>query len=94
MLLKGFPAGTTQPTEVAPPRLAENGTVADYQVILAAPGQSDAAMAIVRGPLQAAADTAPPGSTALIGGRPLTAGRSGQQSAPAMILAGLPIVPL
>jgi putative drug exporter of the RND superfamily len=99
VLLKGFPAGTTQPTEVllrsdtgqplsaaalaayrdrlaavpgvahvAPPRLAENGTVADYQVILTAPGQSDAAMAIVRGPLQAAADTAPPGSTPLIGG--------------------------
>jgi RND superfamily putative drug exporter len=99
VLLKGFPAGTTQPTEVlmrsdtgrpppaaalaayrdrlaavpgvahvTPPRLAENGTVADYQVILTAPGQSDAAMAIVRGPLQAAADTAPPGSTALIGG--------------------------
>ncbi len=99
VLLKGFPAGTTQPTDVylqsdgsaplpaaalapfrdrlaavpgvaqvAAPRLAAGGTVADYRVILAAPGQSNAAMAVVRGPLQRAADTAPPGSHALIGG--------------------------
>ncbi len=53
---------------VAPPKLAKGGTVADYRVILTAQGQSDAAMATVRGPLQQAADTAPAGSQALIGG--------------------------
>ncbi|MDA8268820.1 MAG: MMPL family transporter [Actinomycetota bacterium] len=99
VLLKGFPAGATEPTDVylastdgravttgaldayrqrlasvhgvadvASPRLAEGGTVADFRVVLAAPGQSNAAMATVRGPLQQAADTAPTGTRPLIGG--------------------------
>ena len=53
---------------VAPPRLAEHGTVADFRVVLDRPAQSSAAMATVRGPLQRAVDRAPAGTTALIGG--------------------------
>ncbi len=53
---------------VAPAKVAEHGTVADFRVVLTHPAQSDAAMATVRGPLQRAADTAPPGTTPLIGG--------------------------
>jgi RND superfamily putative drug exporter len=53
---------------VAPPRLGERGTVADFRVVLRVPGQSNAAMDIVRGPLQQAADTAPAGTRPLIGG--------------------------
>ncbi len=99
VLLKGYPAGTTEPTDVflqsttgapigpaalgafghrlaavhgvgsvAPPKTAAGGTVADYRVILDVPGKSNAAMAIVRGPLQQAADTAPAGTRPLIGG--------------------------
>ncbi|MGH9088217.1 MAG: MMPL family transporter [Acidimicrobiales bacterium] len=52
----------------APPKLALGGSVADYQVVLDAPGQSNTAMATVRGPLQQAVDTAPPGTRPLIGG--------------------------
>lgn len=55
-------------SSVAPPKLAKGGSVADFRVVLTAPGQSDAAMATVRGPLQRAADTAPPGTRPLIGG--------------------------
>ncbi|MGD0945087.1 MAG: MMPL family transporter [Acidimicrobiales bacterium] len=54
--------------QVGAPRLAEHGTVADIQVLLSAPGMSNAAMATVRGPLQQAVNTAPAGSRALIGG--------------------------
>lgn len=99
VLLKGFPAGATEPTDVfvqstsgrrippaaldafdrrltqvqgvaqvAPPRLAHGQSVADIQVILSAPGKSNAAMATVRGPLQRAADSAPAGIRVLIGG--------------------------
>ena len=99
VLLKGFPAGATEPTdvflesttnrplspgslasyrtrlgavpgvaEVAPPQVAEGRTVADFEVVLDHPGQSNAAMDTVRGPLQRAADATPPGSRALIGG--------------------------
>ena len=99
VLLKGFPAGSTEPTDVllqsatgrplelaalaayrdrlaavpgvaqvGTPRLAEHQTVADFQVLLSVPGESNAAMATVRGPLQQAADTAPAGTKALIGG--------------------------
>lgn len=53
---------------VAAPQVAAGGTVADYRVILSDPGQSNAAMATVRGPLQRAVDTAPTGTHALIGG--------------------------
>ncbi|HET9078222.1 MAG TPA: MMPL family transporter [Acidimicrobiales bacterium] len=98
-LLKGLPAGATDPTgvylesttgarlpaaalaayrtrlaavpgvaQVAAARLAPGGTVAEYQVLLSSPGRSDAAMATVSGPLQAAVDTAPPGTRPLIGG--------------------------
>jgi RND superfamily putative drug exporter len=99
VLLKGFPAGATEPTdvyvesttgrklptsalaayrtrlaavpgvaEVAPAQVAEGQTVADFEVVLSHPGQSNAAMSTVRGPLQRAADATPPGSRALIGG--------------------------
>ena len=99
VLLKGFPAGATEPTdvyvrsttgralptsalaayrtrlaavpgvaEVAPPQVAEGRTVADFEVVLSHPGQSNAAMSTVRGPLQRAADATPTGSRALIGG--------------------------
>ncbi len=99
VLLKGYPAGTTEPTDVflqstngtpinraaldafgrrlaavhgvgsvAAPKVAAAGTVADFQVILDVPGQSNTAMAIVRGPLQQAAGTAPAGTRTLIGG--------------------------
>lgn len=99
VLLKGLPAGTTEPTsvylesttgqalsastlasyrdrlagasgvsEVSPARTAEAGSVAEYQVLLAAPGESDRAMSTVSGPLQAAVNTAPPGTKTLIGG--------------------------
>lgn len=53
---------------VAPPRLAEHGTVADFRVVLTHPAQSNAAMSTVRGPLQHAADQAPTGTRPLIGG--------------------------
>ncbi len=53
---------------VAPPRVGEHGTVADFRVVLTHPAQSNAAMATVRGPLQRAADAAPPGTRPLIGG--------------------------
>ncbi|MGC8627438.1 MAG: MMPL family transporter [Acidimicrobiales bacterium] len=99
VLLKGFPAGAAEPSdvlvssttgrpldiaalvayrerlvatpgvaEVSAPRLAEGAKVADFQVVLSAPGQSNAAMAIVRGPLERSVKTAPAGTTALIGG--------------------------
>jgi len=99
VLLKGFPAGATEPAGVyvqstggAPlptaalaayrdrlaatpgvaavtaPRLTADQRVADFRVILKAPGESAAAMATVRGPLQRAAATTPEGSTAVIGG--------------------------
>ena len=99
VLLKGFPAGTTEPSEVllsstsgrslAPtalreyrqrlasasgvaevsqPRLGERGTVADFEVVLSAPGESDAAMVTLRGPLERAVETAPPGTRPLVGG--------------------------
>ena len=61
-------AGVPGVGTVAPPRLGERGTVADFRVVLRVPGQSNAAMDIVRGPLQRAADTAPPGTRPLIGG--------------------------
>jgi RND superfamily putative drug exporter len=54
--------------QVGAPVFAENRTVADIQVLLTAPGMSNAAMSTVRGPLQQAVDTAPRGSLALIGG--------------------------
>ena len=53
---------------VAPARVAEHGTVADFRVVLTHPAQSNAAMATVRGPLQLAADRAPHGTKPLIGG--------------------------
>lgn len=99
VLLKGYPAGATEPTDVflesttgspisaselhaygarlaavrgvgsvATPVLAKDDTVADYRVVLDVPGQSNAAMAIVRGPLQQAASDSPAGTTSLIGG--------------------------
>lgn len=99
VLLRGFPAGTTDPTyvflespnhapispselttyggrlrsvagvsSVAAPKLGAGGTVADYEVILKAPGESNAAMSTVEGPLQRAADYTPAGGHALIGG--------------------------
>ncbi|MGH8981024.1 MAG: MMPL family transporter [Acidimicrobiales bacterium] len=99
VLLKGYPAGTTEPTDVfltsttgapispahldayrstlravtgvgsvAAPDLAKGRTVADYKVVLDVPGQSNAAMTLVRGPLQRAADRSPPGTKPLIGG--------------------------
>lgn len=99
VLLKGFAAGATEPTDVylestdgrplssasltsygrrlaavrgvasvAPARLAEHDTVADFRVILDEPGMSNAAMAIVRGPLQKAVDTAPAQTRPLVGG--------------------------
>ncbi|MGH9083351.1 MAG: MMPL family transporter, partial [Acidimicrobiales bacterium] len=99
VLLKGYPAGATEPTDVylestngrplpgadlapyghrlaatpgvatvAAPRLAEDQTVADYRVVLDRPGQSNAAMTTVRGPLQKAVDTAPAGTRPLVGG--------------------------
>ena len=99
VLLKGFPAGTTEPTDVylesttgrpldvaalsayrdrlaavpgvaqvSAPRFAKDETVADFRALLSAPGESNAAMVTVRGPLQQAANTAPAGSSALIGG--------------------------
>jgi len=99
VLLRGFPAGATEPTDVllqsttgrpldvaalkayrdrlaavpgvaqvGAPRLAADQTVADFQVLLSSSGESNAAMATVRGPLQKAAGTAPAGSRPLIGG--------------------------
>lgn len=99
VLLKGFPAGTTEPSEVllssttgralepatldayrqrlasaagvaevSQPRLGEGGTVADFEVVLSAPGESDAAMATLRGPLEQAVRTAPAGTRPLVGG--------------------------
>ncbi len=53
---------------IAPVRVAEHGTVADFRIVLTHPAQSNAAMTTVRGPLQRAADTAPPGTKPLIGG--------------------------
>ncbi|HLI52179.1 MAG TPA: MMPL family transporter [Thermomicrobiaceae bacterium] len=55
--------------EVGPPQLSANKQVADYQVILSAPGTSDTAINTLRGPLQqVASDAAPPNSRVLIGG--------------------------
>jgi RND superfamily putative drug exporter len=99
VLLKGFPAGAAEPSdvlvsstsgrplstaalvgyrerlvatpgvaEVSAPRLAAGRDVADFQVVLSAPGQSNAAMAIVRGPLERSVKMTPVGTTALIGG--------------------------
>ncbi len=99
VLLKGLPAGSTNPTyvflrstdgsplsqsevtsyaqrlraangvsTVAQPKLGAGGSVADYEVVLKAPGESNAAMAIVSGPLQRAANHAPAGTRPLIGG--------------------------
>ncbi len=53
---------------VAPARVAEHGAVADFRVVLTHSPKSDAAMSTVRGPLQRAADAAPPGTRPLIGG--------------------------
>ncbi len=53
---------------VAPPRVAEHGSVADFRVVLTHSPKSNAAMTTVRGPLQRAADAAPPGTRPLIGG--------------------------
>ena len=53
---------------VAPARVAEHGTVADFRVVLTHSPKSDAAMTTVRGPLQRAADDAPAGTRPLIGG--------------------------
>jgi putative drug exporter of the RND superfamily len=53
---------------VAAPKTAAGGTVADFRVILDKPGESNTAMAIVRGPLQQAANSAPAGTRPLIGG--------------------------
>lgn len=99
VLLRGFPAGATEPTDVylkstsgsplstsalssfgkqiakvsgvalvAPPKLSTDNSVADFRVILASPGESDAAMNTVRGPLQQAVNAAPAGTEPLIGG--------------------------
>jgi RND superfamily putative drug exporter len=61
-------AGTPGVASVSPARVNASGDVADYTVILSSAGESNAAMNTVRGPLQAAADDAPAGSRALIGG--------------------------
>ncbi len=53
---------------VATPVIAKGGTVADYKVVLDVPGKSNAAMAIVRGPLQHAAAASPRGAKTLVGG--------------------------
>jgi RND superfamily putative drug exporter len=55
-------------SQVGAPVMAEHGTVADIEVLLSAPGMSNAAMATVRGPLQQAVNMTPTGSRALIGG--------------------------
>lgn len=65
---QGRLARTTGVGSVAPPKLAAHGTVADFRIVLDKPGVSGAAMAIVKGPLQRAVDTAPPGTRPLIGG--------------------------
>lgn len=61
-------AGVRGVSQVAPPKIGANGTVADYRLILVPPGKSNAAMDIVRGPLQQVADSPPPGTHVLIGG--------------------------
>ena len=61
-------AGVEGVGNVAAPKLAAHDTVADFRVVLSVPGRSNAAMTIVRGPLQQAADTAPAGTKPLIGG--------------------------
>ncbi|MBF6171478.1 MMPL family transporter [Nocardia blacklockiae] len=97
-LLKGMPAGVTQPSDVllestgglspeqlsgyraalaavpgvgqvSEPTLAQDNSVAAYQVTLASAPESDAAIDTVRGPLRDAAHAAaPPGTTAAVGG--------------------------
>jgi RND superfamily putative drug exporter len=55
--------------QVAQPRPSEDGTIADFQVTLAAAPESDAALDTVRGPLRDMAHSAAPaGSTAVVGG--------------------------
>ena len=100
VLLKGLPAGATEPTQVfltsddgsaldpaalttfgatlqtvpgvdqvAPPVLSADKSVALYQVLLSDSPQSSAAIATVKGPLRDTAhESAPPGTTALVGG--------------------------
>ena len=100
VLLKGLPAGATEPTQViltsddgsaldpaalttygatlqtvpgvdqvAPPILSADKSVALYQVLLSDSPQSSAAIATVKGPLRDTAhESAPPGTTALVGG--------------------------
>jgi RND superfamily putative drug exporter len=61
-------AAATGVAEVAPAQPDKTGTVAYFQILLKAPGESDAAMTTLRGPLQRAVGTAPPGTRALTGG--------------------------
>ena len=99
-LLKGLPAGATEPSDVylrsdsgtpliastldtyrsklqsvpgvgqvAPPLLSANQSVADFRVTLADGPATNAALNTVRGPLRDAAhESAPAGTTALVGG--------------------------
>jgi RND superfamily putative drug exporter len=99
-LLKGLPAGATEPTavflrsdtgkpltteqlsafhdaiagvpgvgQVGQPLISPDKTVADFQATLADSPQSGAAIATVKGPLRTVAHaSAPPGTTALVGG--------------------------
>ena len=99
-LLKGLPAGATQPSQVflrsdngsplgadqldafagslagvpgvgqvSPPVLSANMAVAAFQVTLTDSPASSGGLATVRGPLRSTAhDSAPPGTTALVGG--------------------------
>jgi putative drug exporter of the RND superfamily len=97
-LLKGMPAGVTQPSDVllrspsalrktqlesyrteltrvdgvsqvSPPALSPDSTVADFKVTLDSAPESDQAIDTVRGPLRDAAHAAaPPGTTAVVGG--------------------------
>ncbi|MEV6771186.1 MMPL family transporter [Nocardia sp. NPDC051030] len=98
-MLKGMPAGTTQPSQVylrndgggaldpgqltafeaalkvdgvgqvSAPKLSEDKAVAEFQVTLSNTPESDAALDTVSGPLRDAAhDSAPPGTTAVVGG--------------------------
>ncbi|WP_307817498.1 MMPL family transporter [Nocardia acididurans] len=98
-LLKGMPAGTTQPSQVylrgdggalnqdqlatyrtalagadgvdqvSEPTLSQDRSVAEFQVTLNSAPESDAALETVKGPLRTTAhDSAPAGTTALVGG--------------------------
>jgi RND superfamily putative drug exporter len=54
---------------VSAPRLGKGGRVADYTVTLASAPESDRALSTVKGPLRTTAHgSAPPGTTALVGG--------------------------